>query len=301
MTDDQVTEDRYELVDFGEGRKLESLAGYLIERPSPAAAAAKRGVPAIWSDADATFDNRTKQWSFARPWPASLDVDCGRFRMPVQPTPFGHIGIFPEQATNWNWLVEQGGEILHRCTRKKDSSDWALNLFGYTGAATMALVSTGWKVTHVDAAKPNVLACRRNAEHNGYGEAEIRYLVDDAAKLVAREIRRGRRYRMLVLDPPAYGHAPGGKAWRLERDLWPLLNQCLELVQAPFGMLITGHSPQVDQRAIVSFLRQHEKLQSDWQSAGLNLSSGRSQLADRRGRPLDFGFFVRLWSRTAVA
>ena len=159
----------------------------------------------------------------------------------------------------------------------------------------MALVSAGLAVTHVDAAKPNVQACRCAAEYDAKGDAAIRFLVEDAVKFTNREVRRRRRYQVVVMDPPAYGHSPGGKAWRLHRDLWPLLDQTLELVSDPFALLVTGHSPQVDQTDVSDFLRRHEKLQARWQGSGLNLESGRSQLTDSAGRSLDAGFFVRLW------
>lgn len=309
--------DSYTLIDFGEGRKLESLSGYLVDRPSASAAYTTRTGDPSWDRVDASYDATSKSWRFHSPWPSSLQIDCEYFRMPVQPTPFGHIGLFPEQFENWRWLVQRGQALqrgqappgaLQRGQAPPGDSiaftatpAWGLNLFGYTGGSTLALVSSGFAVAHVDAARPNVEACRRAAQHNGWGDAAIRYLVDDADKFVRREIRRGRRYHMIVLDPPAYGHAPGGRAWRLERDLWPLLDRCLELLEHDFGLLITGHSPQVDQRDIVGFLTRHEKLQAQWRVAGLKLESGRSQLRDLRGRELDAGFFVRLWSNQGPA
>ncbi len=205
------------------------------------------------------------------------------FRMPVQPTPFGHIGLFPEQSENWSWLIERGRALAGGAVLGSDEPPWGLNLFGYTGASTMALVSAGLAVAHVDAAKPNVQACRRAAEHNGWGDATIRFLVDDAVKFTAREVRRGRRYQLVVMDPPAYGHSPGGKAWRLQRDLWPLLDQALDLLSDEFALLVTGHSPEVDQRDVAEFLRRNEKLQACWRGSGLNLESGRSQLTDSAG------------------
>lgn len=330
-----VSRDRYELIDFGGGRKLESLAGYLVDRPSPAAVGVPRCDPSRWPAADARYDPRTKQWEFRSPWPDSLQIDCGLFRMPVQPTPYGHIGLFPEQRENWQWLIERARERLLERARERllgarrgatqqpaageltagewtagdaksartdvgDGCDpaslWGLNLFGYTGASTLAMVSAGFSVAHVDAAKPNVQACRRAAQHNGWSEAPIRYLVEDAAKFAGREVRRGRRYHIVVLDPPAYGHSPGGRAWRLQRDLWPLLQQCLDLIEDDFALLVTGHSPEVDASDIEGFLRQQPKLRAAWQGAGLNLESGRSQLKDPRGRVLDAGFYLRLWS-----
>lgn len=291
--------DRYELIDFGDGRKLESLAGYWIDRPSPAASGVPQAVPEQWKRAGSRYDPKTGQWHHFQAWPESLEIDCGQFRMPVEPTPFGHIGIFPEQADNWDWLFKRSRELTQHRGRSPQTAQasppaWGLNLFGYRGASTLAMVSAGLGVAHVDAARPNVQACRRAAELNGWADAPIRYLVDDAAKFVAREVRRQRRYRVIVLDPPAYGHSPRGKAWRLERDLWPLLDQCLALLDDPFSLLVTGHSPQVDQSEVADFLRRHEKLQARWQRPGLNLTAGRSQLRDRQGRRLDAGFYVRL-------
>ncbi len=206
--------------------------------------------------------------------------------MPVAPTPYGHIGLFPEQADNWRWLSEttpHDGENRH-----------ALNLFGYTGASTMALVAAGFAVAHVDAAKPNVQAARQAAMHNGWETAPIRYLVDDAAKFAAREVRRQRLYHTVVLDPPAYGHSPHGRPWRVERDLWPLLDDCLRLMSPEnFRLLITGHSPQVDEADVCRYLKETEFFSRADSGSGLLLASGRSQLEDRHRRVLDAGFYVR--------
>lgn len=171
----------------------------------------------------------------------------------------------------------------------------ALNLFAYTGASTIALARAGYSVAHVDAAKPNVQAARLAAETNDLSGASIRYLVDDAAKFAAREVRRQRKYQTILMDPPAYGHSPKGKAWRLERDLWPLLNDCLKLLDKDsFRLLITGHSPEVGQQEILQFLRQNEFLKPFLGSSRLNIESGRSQLRDEEDRSLDAGFFVRV-------
>jgi 23S rRNA (cytosine1962-C5)-methyltransferase len=277
--------DVYQLIDFGDGRKLESLAGHLIDRPSPAAENFQRQQPLAWQQVDAHYDSVSKSWRHHMNWPDTLAIDCGTFRMPVRPTPYGHIGVFPEQADNWRWL----GLPPNRAVKL------ALNLFGYTGASTIALVGAGFQVAHVDAAKPNVEATRLAAEYNGLCQAPIRYLVDDAAAFAAREVRRGRRYHTIVLDPPAYGHSPQGKAWRLDRDLWPLLENCLQLLDpSDFRLLITGHSAEVDQSGIVDFLQGTPFMQQIAGTSGLLLQSGRSQLKAASGRKLDTGFFVRV-------
>jgi 23S rRNA (cytosine1962-C5)-methyltransferase len=295
-----VTRGDYALIDFGEGRKLESFAGYLVDRPCPAADGIARARPDQWNQIDARFDLSARRWQFRRPWPAQLLMDGPGFVMPLQPTPFGHVGLFPEQQDNWQWLTWLGRQLAAPSLESSQRSpDWGLNLFGYTGASTLAMVAAGLAVAHVDAARPSVQVCRQAAELNGFGDAAIRYLVEDAAKYVQRELRRGRRYTMIALDPPAYGHAPDGRAWRLERDLWPLLENCLQLLGDPWrqcGLLVTGHSPHVDHQDVAEFLRTHRKLQSAWRNSGLNLLSGRSKLTDLQGRHLDAGFFVRWWS-----
>ncbi|WP_153555714.1 class I SAM-dependent methyltransferase [Roseimaritima sediminicola] len=275
----------YQLIDFGEGRKLESLGDFLIDRPSPAALH-QRARSDGWARADARFDVRSKRWSFRRRWPESLFVDCGPFRMPVQPTPFGHIGLFPEQHANWQWLHRQAA--AHR--EAGEHPFRGLNLFAYTGASSLAIASGGGSAVHVDAAKPNVAAAKRAAAANHFDDS-IRFLTDDARKFVARELRRGRVYDLIVLDPPAYGHGPGGKAWRLERDLWPLLDDCLKLLSRPERrLLVTGHSEQVDHRDIQRYLTQRC-------GDRVAIEAGRSSLPDAAGRRLDCGFSVRAtWS-----
>ena len=288
--------DRYELIDFGSGRKLESFAGYLVDRPSPAAGSSERRDANRWSQADARFDEVAHRWRYSRDWPETLLVDCGAFHMPIRPTPFGHVGLFPEQSANWAWLAADDPPSSARVDHS-DPPRQALNLFAYTGAATMALVAAGYSVAHVDAAKPNVQAARLAAEQNGWSQRPIRFLVEDAAKFTAREVRRGRRYRSIVLDPPAYGHSPQGRAWRLQRDLWPLLQDCLRLLDPDsFRLLITGHSSDIGPDRIAHFVQDSREAKKLWVHRRLRIESGRSQLKDRFGRRLDAGFFVRVWS-----
>ncbi|MCG8650996.1 MAG: class I SAM-dependent methyltransferase [Pirellulales bacterium] len=281
-----MSDDRYQLIDFGDGRKLESLAGYWIDRPSAAALGAVKRSPEAWTRVQSRFDSQQKSWMDRSDWPQHLTVDCGPFRMPLRATPYGHIGLFPEQADNWHWLArppvgDHGGQ--------------GLNLFAYTGASTMAMVAAGLEAVHVDAAKPNVQAAKVAAELNGWRERKIRYLVDDAGKFAAREVRRKRRYHTIVLDPPAYGHGPSGKSWRIERDLWPLLENCLRLLDpASFRLLITGHSAEVGPDDVWRFLRQSRFIAQQGGSSGLRTEKGQSQLNDTFGRSLNAGFYLRV-------
>ncbi|MCC9603186.1 class I SAM-dependent methyltransferase [Stieleria sp. JC731] len=284
----------YELVDFGNGRKLERFATRLLDRPSPAADGVRPKNPSLWNQAQSVFDKRGKQWLHRRRWAESIGLDCDGFVMPIQPTPFGHVGVFPEQFQNWRWLQETTPPIQQAPSQAVRQG---LNLFGYTGASSMAMATTGLAVAHVDAAKPNVNAARDAATANGLSEHPIRYLVDDAVKFVAREVRRERRYDTIVLDPPAYGHSPKGKTWRLERDLWPLLDQCIELIEPDrFRLLVTGHSPQVDAPDVVDYLKNELPSQAGVSRTKVakGIESGRLTIQDPAGRHLDFGFYVRI-------
>jgi 23S rRNA (cytosine1962-C5)-methyltransferase len=149
-------------------------------------------------------------------------------------TPFGHLGVFPEQAENWDWIREQvGGTDVN-----------VLNLFAYTGGSTLAAAAAGARVTHVDSARNVVQWARRNAERSGLEAAPIRWIAEDACRFVQRELHRGRRYNAVILDPPSYGHGVRGEAWHIDRHLLPLLTDCSQLIcgQATFG-IITCHTP----------------------------------------------------------
>ena len=283
----------YELLDFGDGRKWERVGNYVINRPCPAA---DQFAPKSGRDRwDAKFDRETGQWFFKHPWPEKLLVRFDSLAMPVRPTPFGHIGVFPEQQDNWRWLRRTGHAIALEYANATTKPDvpMGLNLFGYTGASTIALAQTGLELVHVDAAKPNVEATRSVARCNDLLNHPIRYLVDDVAKFVTREVRRGRRYDCIVLDPPAYGHGPKGKTWRLQRDLWPLLEKCLQLLRTGGRMLITGHTDGLGCREVRSFLHDsHPAVRN----GSCRLQSGRMKQLDSAGRSLDAGFFVRMES-----
>jgi 23S rRNA (cytosine1962-C5)-methyltransferase len=282
-----LVDDRYELIDFGDGRKLESLAGRLIDRPAPAAAGLSKASPDRWRRAESYFGGENRSWSHRTPWPGDFSLDCGHFRMPVRPTPFGHIGLFPEQAANWDWLARPPASAAEPVL--------GLNLFGYTGASTMAMVAAGLHAVHVDAAKPNVQAARLAARLNGWQQRPIRYLVDDARKFAARELRRRRKYHTIVLDPPEYGHGSSGDAWRLVRDLGPLLDDCLRLLaNDAFRLVVTGHSRNIDQADVLKLLQRSDLIRRHRDSSALRTEAGRSQLRDTHGRSLDAGFFVRI-------
>lgn len=245
--------DQYELVDFGGGRKLERFGAYLLDRPSPAAAGVARQHPALWQQADARYERRTSQrgrWSFGRPLEQPWLVAWGPLRLELKLTDSGHVGVFAEQADNWQWIAgrvrQAGGPIK------------VLNLFAYTGASTLAAAAAGAAVTHVDAAGNVVAWARRNAAASQLADAPIRWIVDDAFKFVRRELKRGVQYQAVILDPPSYGHGPKGEAWKLADQLAELWDACLELTRERRCFLLAScHSePWSQGEALAEYLAQ---------------------------------------------
>jgi 23S rRNA (cytosine1962-C5)-methyltransferase len=214
----------YALIDAGDGMKLERWGEAVLARPEPQAVW-PRQTPERWASADAVYHRSQTgggEWTFARPLPALWEVRYHDLCFGVRPTGFKHTGLFPEQAVNWDFMRARI-EAAKAPVR-------VLNLFAYTGGATLACARAGAQVVHVDAAKGMVAWAQDNAKRSGLADAPIRYIVDDALKFVLREGRRGRRYDGIVMDPPSYGRGPGGEMFRFEADAYPLLEACVKLL-----------------------------------------------------------------------
>lgn len=220
----------YALLETGDGLKKERWGAHVLVRPDPQAVWAhpKGG---DWGRFDA-FYHRSAQgggrWETRAALPEAWTVGWQGLTFRVRPTGFKHTGLFPEHAANWAWM--QG--LIRAAQRPRDTPVRVLNLFGYTGAATVACAAAGAAVTHVDAAKGMVQWCRENAALSGLEQAPIRYIVDDCVAFARRELRRGARYDAILLDPPVYGRGKDGQMWRLEDDLRPLLALLRDLLAA---------------------------------------------------------------------
>lgn len=232
----------YELVDFGGGRKLERFGAYLLDRPSPAAEDASCADPRAWLQATARYERTSGErgmWlsgGSSVPLPRRWTIRHGPLVLELKATDFGHVGVFPEQVANWDWIAER---IANAGRRVK-----LLDLFGYTGASTLAAAAAGAEVVHVDAARNTVGWARRNAELSSMASAPIRWIHDDATTFVRRELKRGNRYDAVVLDPPSYGHGAKGQAWKLADHLPTLLADCARLTCGePCFILVTCHTP----------------------------------------------------------
>jgi 23S rRNA (cytosine1962-C5)-methyltransferase len=239
----------YGLVDSGDGRKLERYGPYRFVRPEP---------QALWApaapgwDADGEFipgsdEEGGGRWQFARAVPqGGWDLAWEEVRFRAQATPFRHLAFFPDMAPQWAWMRELLG-----------AGSEALNLFGYTGVGTLAMAAKGARLTHVDASKKSVEAAKANAALSGMTDLPVRWLVDDAAKFAAREVRRGRRYDGIILDPPKFGRGPAGEIWRVEEGLPGLIADCRRLLDADARFLVlTVYAVRMSALAIGELLRQ---------------------------------------------
>ncbi len=234
----------YELIDASDGERLERWGDYILVRPDPQIIWKTEKTDPRWRSADAVYRRSGGGGSWLKKdVPESWTVGYGGLTLRVKPMGFKHTGIFPEQAANW----EFASSAIKKA--KKDRSEVSvLNLFGYTGCATVACAAAGASVCHVDAAKGMVAQAKENMELSGLADAPCRYIVDDCVKFVRREIRRGRKYDAVIMDPPSYGRGPGGEVWKLEECADELISLvCSVLSDDPVFFLInsytTGLSP----------------------------------------------------------
>jgi 23S rRNA (cytosine1962-C5)-methyltransferase len=221
----------YELLDAGYGEKLERWGRYVLRRPDPQAIwPAVKDAPA-WRAADAVYHRSASgggSWEFINKLPPSWEINYGQLRFTIKPMQFKHTGLFPEQAVNWDWAIRK---IISRKARPETAR--VLNLFAYTGGATVAAASVGADVCHVDAARGIVAIAKENALLSHIPDDKIRYIVDDVVKFARRETRRGSKYDAVIMDPPSYGRGPGGELWKAEDHLYDVVRLCTDLLNDP--------------------------------------------------------------------
>ena len=232
----------YELLDTSDGERLERWGKYVLRRPDPQIIWKKSATHKAWKSADATYRRSDKGgggWT-KNSLPEQWTISYGELKFNLKPMGFKHTGLFPEQAANWDWF----SELIKRAGRPIK----VLNLFAYTGGATLACAKAGASVVHVDASKGMVAQAKLNAQSSGLENAPIRYIVDDCKKFVEREIRRGNKYDAIIMDPPSYGRGPSGEIWKIEDSVHDLVSLTTQLLSnEPLFFLInsytTGLSP----------------------------------------------------------
>ncbi len=260
----------YECLDTYDGMKLERWGDIVLSRPDPQVIWKKKCLPGAWRDAHAVYNRSSSgggSWDYKKKMPDRWEISYKNLTFNIKTMGFKHTGLFPEQAVNWDYMAEK---------LKNRPGATVLNLFAYTGGATVACSKAGAKVCHVDASKGMVLWAKENAASSKCDENSIRYIVDDCMKFVEREIRRGKKYDAIVMDPPSYGRGPGGEVWKLEECLWDFVERCaLLLSDEPIFFLInsytTGLQPAV-MKNILELAIKGGKVEAD--EIGLPVKSG---------------------------
>ena len=242
----------YELIDASNGEKLERYGKYILLRPDPTI---------IWNNGnlkekykgkiDAIYHRSNKgggYWENLRKIPATWTINYKNLTFNIKQMGFKHTGIFPEQAGNWDYMMDK--------IKKSKKDIKVLNLFGYTGCASVACLSEGAHVTHVDSSKGMIEICKENVSSSGLSDKPIRYLVDDVVKFVKREIRRGNKYDAIVMDPPSYGRGVNGEVWDIEKDLSNLVNLCLEILsENPLFFIINSYTTGLSKTSLENLLK----------------------------------------------
>lgn len=228
----------YKIIDTSDGEKLEIWGGISLVRPDPQIIWKTDRRSPLWNSADGHYHRSQSgggQWEFSRKLPQSWNIIYRGLTFNIRPTGFKHTGLFPEQAVNWDFMDEK--------IRNAGREISVLNLFAYTGGATLACAAAGASVCHVDASKGMVQWARDNASASGLSDKPIRWIVDDCEKFISREIRRGRRYDAVIMDPPSYGRGPGGEVWKLENCVYDLVRLCAGVMSDnPLFFLINSYT-----------------------------------------------------------
>jgi 23S rRNA (cytosine1962-C5)-methyltransferase len=245
----------YEVLDCSDGEKLERWGRYNLLRPDPQVIWNTPHNHAAWKKLNAHYHRSSKgggEWEFfdlPEQWTIDYETSVGaKLTFNLKPFAFKHTGVFPEQATNWDWF----SSIIKKESEKRPIK--VLNLFAYTGGATLAAASAGASVTHVDASKGMVTWAKENAVSSGLGDAPIRWLVDDCRKFVEREIRRGNKYDAIIMDPPSYGRGPKGEIWKIEESIFPFIELCTQVLSDdPLFFLVNSYTTGL-QPAVLKYM-----------------------------------------------
>jgi 23S rRNA (cytosine1962-C5)-methyltransferase len=271
----------YELIDSGEGRRLERFGDYLLDRPDPEVMWSKNLPETEWNKASAKFDGK---WIQNVTMPDKWVINVDGVKLYAKLTPFKHTGIFPEQLPQWDYISKSISQSINKSVN-------LLNLFGYTGAATMFAAKAGAKVTHVDASRPAITWANENRELNNLKDAPIRWICDDVLKFTEREVTRGVKYDAIIMDPPVYGHGPTGAVWNFSKDFPKLLENCRKILSGtPLFVLVNAYAISTSSITLANTLL------GNFGSLGGKIENGELTLQEKSGgRLLSTGIWAR-WS-----
>ena len=264
----------YEIIDMANGEKLERWGGITLVRPDPQIIWKEKSFPQKWKDANARYA-RSKSgggsWEYKTKIPEKWSIKYKDLVFNVKPMGFKHTGVFPEQAVNWDWMIEKikesGREIK------------VLNLFAYTGGATLACLFAGASVCHVDSSKGMVQWAKENVKSSKLEDKPVRYIVDDVVKFVEREIRRGNTYDAIIMDPPSYGRGTKGEVWQFEENIFDLVSLCTEVLSDnPLFFLINSYTTGISPEVLSNILKMNVKYKGRISSGEVGLPMGNSSL-----------------------
>ncbi len=240
----------YEILDMANGEKLERWKDIILVRPDPQIIWKNKSFPQKWNNINARY-NRSNTgggaWEYKKKVPSSWQVSYKNLTFNIKPMGFKHTGLFPEQAANWDWIIEK--------IKKEKREIKVLNLFAYTGGASVACLSAGASVCHVDSSKGMVAWAKENVISSGLQDKKIRYIVDDVVKFVNREIRRGNKYDAIIMDPPSYGRGANGEIWKFEENIGELVELCMQVLSDnPLFFLINSYTTGISSTVLENIL-----------------------------------------------
>ena len=283
-------ESSYELLDSGSGMKLERFGDFVFSRPDPEALWEKKLPTSAWKKADASYERKgtVGEWKKSPSMPKSWNITYNDIVFELRPTSFKHVGIFPEQKIHWNWLEKK---IKSEVSVRHENPVKVLNLFAYTGGASLVCARAGAEVTHVDSSTVAITWARKNAELSGMTEAPIRWITDDVLAFLRREVRRKNTYDVIVMDPPSFGHGTKGTLWKIENDFYELMNLAVSVLSDnPVAFVLNGYtagySPVTLRNNLFELKNQY----------GGSIESGELLISENNERLLPSGVFAR-WSK----
>ena len=240
----------YEILDMADGQKLERWGNVILSRPDPQIVWKQKSFPEKWKQVNATY-HRSKTgggaWEYKKQMPKEWQIKYKDLVFNIKPMGFKHTGLFPEQAVNWDWMMNK--------IKSEKREIKVLNLFAYTGGATVACLSAGASCTHVDSSKGMVAWAKENVISSGLQEKHVRYIVDDVVKFVNREIRRGNKYDAIIMDPPSYGRGANGEVWQFENNIYDLVELCTKVLSDnPLFMLINSYTTGISSTVLANIL-----------------------------------------------
>ena len=241
----------YEILDMANGEKLERWENITLIRPDPQIIWKEKSFPEKWKNANAKYNRSNTgggNWNFIKPLPKSWQIKYKDLTFNIKPMGFKHTGIFPEQAVNWDWMMNK--------IRNSNREAKILNLFAYTGGASVACLKAGASVCHVDSSKGMCEWAKENVASSGLRERPIRFLIDDVVKFVNREIRRGNKYDGIIMDPPSYGRGANGEVWKFEENIADLVKLCMNVLSdKPLFFLINSYTTGISSQVLENLLR----------------------------------------------